>query len=191
VKKLALGGFVVGLLALLTGLVPATAHADPSTGFGPFGREILANPVPGPVLPAPNVFPLPPPLPSGTGLVPAPVLPGRHTFPVPAPANGVQDGPGSGPIGVQPGRVDAGKPANAGRPEEPGSAGDPPPVGKLSRVDVRFLERKGLDAHEEKESVGLVPASRYDIYVDQKGSMYGVRKGANPKGGRYIGPLPE
>lgn len=88
-------GLAVGLLALLAALVPATAHADPSTGSGPFGPEILTNPGAGPVVPAPNVFPLPPPLPTGTGLVPAPVPPGRLTFPVPAPAPVVQDGPGS------------------------------------------------------------------------------------------------
>ena len=189
-KKLALGGFVVGLLALLTGLVPATAHADPSTGLGPFGREILANPVPGPVVPAPNVFPLPPPLPSGTGLVPAPVLPGRHTFPVPAPAKGVQDGPGSGPIGLPPIRIDADKPADAGQSGTADSPESLEPVGKLTRVDPKFLKRKGVDPHKVKKGAGLTPESRFDIYVDQEGKMYGVPKGVDPKFGDFVGRIP-
>ena len=187
-RQFALPVLAVALLAVLAAASPA--HADPSTGAGPFGREVLGNPVPGPVVPAPNVFPLPPPLPAEPGFAPAPDLPGRQTFPVPAPGVGVHDGPGSAPPGVPPVRNDAEKPADAGQSGEAGSGKSLEPVGKLSKVDDEFLERKGVNAHAAKKGAGLVPESRFDIYIDQEGKMYGVAKGLDPKYGEFIGPLP-
>lgn len=182
---------LVALVALLAALASSSrAHADPSTGTGPFGGEILSNPVPGPVLPAPNVFPLPPPLPAEPGFAPAPDLPGRQTFPVPGPGVVVHDGPGSGPVDILPGRVDADKPADgAGQPEEKGSSGIHEPKGKLTRVDDKYLKRKGVDAHQEKEKNDMRPPSRFDIYVDQEGKMFGVQKGTDPKYGEFMNKI--
>jgi hypothetical protein len=49
------------LLALLATLVcGSSAQADVTVDPGILGGEVLGNPVPGPVVPVPNVFPLPP-----------------------------------------------------------------------------------------------------------------------------------
>ena len=182
-------GTAVGLLAIVAVLLGgASAQAVPVPG--PFGGEILGNPAPGPAGPAPNVLPLPPPPPAEPGFAPAPDLPGRHTFPVPEPGVVVQDGPGSAPADAPPVQVDADKPPeNAGQPEESGAAEDHEPVGKLTRVDDKFLKRRGVNAHEVKGKNDLHPPSRFDIYVDQVGKMFGVQKGTDPKFGEFLGRI--
>lgn len=179
---------IAGLLVLVAVLLCTSSAQAAVTIPGGLGGEILTNPVPGPVVPAPNVFPVPSPTAREPGFAPLPAPPSRVTFTVPEPSNGTNDGPGPGPPAAAPVRVDADTPpADAGKPGE----NDPrAPVGKLSRVDDKFLKRKGVNAHEAKKGVGLQPESRFDIYVDQKGTMFGVAKGEDPKYGEYIGPLP-
>lgn len=179
---------VVGLLALVAALLCGSSAQASVTIPGGLGGEILGIPVPGPVAPVPNVFPVPPPPPREPGFAPAPAPPSRLTFPVPEPSTGVNDGPGSGPPHAAPGRVDADTPPSDGG--KPGGTDPRAPVGKLSRVDDKFLKRKGVNAHYEKKRAGLMPQSRFDIYVDQEGTMFGVAKGQDPKYGEYIGELP-
>ena len=103
----------------------------------------------------------------------------------------MRDGPGSGPTVPPPVQVDADTlPEDAEQPEETASSGNHEPVGKLSRVDEKFHKRQGVDAHDEKIGVDLRPPSLFDIYVDREGTMFGVRKGTDPKFGTFIGPLP-
>lgn len=184
-------GAIAGFLVLVAVLLCNSSAQAAATISGGLGGEMLTNPVPGPVGPAPNVFPVPSPVPREPGFAPPSAPPSRVTFPVPEPSNGVNDGPGSGPPAAPPVRVDAGTPpADGGKAGGAGSAEDPKPVGKLSRVDDKFLKRKGINAHVEKEDVGLTPASRFDIYVDREGNMFGVAKGLDPKLGTYIRRLP-
>ena len=176
-------GAIAGFLVLVAVLLCNSSAQAAATISGGLGGEMLTNPVPGPVGPAPNVFPVPSPVPREPGFAPPSAPPSRVTFPVPEPSNGVNDGPGSGPPAAPPVRVDAGTPpADAGKP---GGKGAHEPVGKLSRADDKYLKRKGTDPHRVKGANGL--DSRFDIYLDQEGSMFGVRKGTEPRLGEFLG----
>lgn len=49
---------------------------------------------------------------------------------------------------------------------------------------------KGVDPHTAKEDLPG-QASRFDIYVDKNGNMFGVPKGGKPEGGEHLGNIEE
>ena len=69
---------------------------------------------------------------------------------------------------------------------EEGDFTTPRPDGVPKRRDDKWLKRKGVDPHEVKDILPG-PAKWFDIYVDRSGNMWGVRKGADPSEGEYLG----
>jgi hypothetical protein len=62
------------------------------------------------------------------------------------------------------------------------------PVGKVSRVDSKWLKNKNVDPHTAKDGApGSI--SEFDIYVDKAKNLWRVRKGQNPNQGEYLGNL--
>lgn len=54
--------------------------------------------------------------------------------------------------------------------------------------DAKWLKKNGIDPHTVKEILPG-PVSRFDIYVDRNGNVWGVAKGANPNDGEFLGNL--
>jgi hypothetical protein len=53
------------------------------------------------------------------------------------------------------------------------------PIGSFNRLDDNYLKRTTLNPHEFKEwFVGKGNVSLFDIYVDSKGNIFLLRKGA-------------
>lgn len=62
----------------------------------------------------------------------------------------------------------------------------PDPSGEPKKRKDSWLKGKGIDPHEAKKDLPG-PASRFDIYVDRDGNMYGVGKNQDPKSGEFMG----
>lgn len=103
------------------------------------------------------------------------------------------------PPGGSRGRPGEGEEGEQGRPpDDEGDGGDgsdddgafttPEPDGVPKRRDEKWLERKGVDAHEVKDILPG-PAKWFDVYVDRSGNMWGVRKGTDPRQGEYLGNI--
>ncbi len=64
----------------------------------------------------------------------------------------------------------------------------PRPHGTPKKVSDKYLKDHGIDPHTAKEDLPG-PASRFDIYVDKRGNMFGVPKGGKPENGEYLGNI--
>jgi Bacterial toxin 33 len=96
-----------------------------------------------------------------------------------------------GAAGQRPGEGEEGRPpdengTDANDDGEEGAFTTPQPDGVPKRRDDKWLKRNGVDPHEVKEILPG-PAKYFDIYVDRSGNMWGVRKGADPSQGEYLG----